>query len=266
MPDAVFRALGDDRFLPTDLAIGPWDRGALHGGPPSALVAGQLEAVIAGADLGAEFLPARLSVELLRPVPVAPLRVTASIRRPGRRICLADATLATEDGTVVLAATLEGIRRQPFDPGIPVDLPVPPGPATGAGLASATLDGPVAFHRSGVEHRLVSGTTFEAPGPATDWIRLRAPLVEGRETTPLERVVAAADFGNGVSRLFDMESVLFLNPDLAVHLYRLPIGEWVCLDSITRLGDEGVGLAESLLFDEHGPIGRATQLLLVEPR
>ncbi len=86
----------------------------------------------------------------------------------------------------------------------------------------------------------------------------------------LEREVGAADlgadFGNGVSKLFDMDRVLFVNPDLTVSLYRLPVGEWVCLDASTLLGDDGVGLAESVLFDVAGPIGRSTQTLLVEPR
>ena len=266
MPDAIFRAVAEDRYLPTELAIGPWDSRALHGGPPAALVAGLLERAVADARLGADFFPARLTVELLRPVPVAELTVSTTIRRPGRRFCLADATVSAPDGTVVMAATLEGIRIRPFDHGRVPDLPVPPGPGTGRGLAEETLAGPPAFHSAGVEHRLVRGTSFEAVGPATDWIRLAAPLVEGQETTPLERVVAAADFGNGVSRVLDMEGALFVNPDLTVHLYRLPIGEWVCLDAVTHLGTNGVGLAESLLFDEEGPLGRSTQLLLVEPR
>lgn len=266
MPDAIFEALTDDRYRPTELAVGPWDPGALHGGAPAALVAGALEHAIATAGLGVDFFPARLTVELLRPVPLAELTVTTTLRRPGRRICLADATLSAADGSVVLAATLEGIRVLPFDHGCEPGPPLPPGPETGEGLASDTLAGPPAFHRAGVEHRLVRGTRFETAGPATDWIRLAAPLVARRETTPLERVVAAADFGNGVSRLFDMDDVVFINPDLTVHLYRLPVGEWVCLDAVTRLGDAGVGLAESLLFDEQGAIGRSTQLLLVEPR
>ncbi len=264
--DAIFEFVAPDRYRPTPLALGPWDPAALHGGPPCALLAGALETAIAEADLGSEFVPARFTAELQRPVPLDELTVTTTVRRPGRRICLADAELRSPDGTVVLSATLEGIRRQPFDHGVALDVGTPPGPDEGIGLAAATLDGPPAFHRSGVEHRTVRGTSFEAVGPATDWIRLVVPLVAGRETTPLERVVAAADFGNGVSKLFDMGDVLFLNPDLAVHLYRLPVGEWVCLDAVTRLGPDGVGLAESLLFDQRGPIGRATQLLLVEPR
>lgn len=265
VPDALFTDLGDGRYRPTELAVGPWDREALHGGPPCALVAGALETAVGAADFGAEFFPARLTAELLRPVPLDDLTVTTTIRRPGRRICLADAELTRSDGTVVLAATLEGIRRSPFGSGWEPDLSPPGAPDDGNGLSPEMLDGPVAFHRDGVDHRVI-GTTFETLGPAADWIRLRAPVVAGRRPTPLERVVAAADFGNGISKLFDMERVLYVNPDLTVHLYRLPVGEWVCLDAVTRLGDDGVGLAESMLFDETGPIGRATQLLLVEPR
>ena len=266
MPDAIFEPMGPGRYQPTELAVGPWDPGALHGGPPAALAAAELARAIADADLGAEFAPARLTVELLRPVPVTPLTVTTTMRRPGRRTCIADATIATEDGTVVLGATLQGIRRRPFDHDAAPDDPVPPGPETGQDMAPETLAGPTAFHRSGVDHRMVRGTSFEAPGPATDWIRLRYPLVAGRDLTPLERVIAVSDFGNGISKVFDFESVIFVNPDLTVNLFRLPEGEWVCVDAVTRVGPDGVGVAESLLFDQRGPIGRATQSLLVEPR
>ena len=107
---------------------------------------------------------------------------------------------------------------------------------------------------------------FESIGPAQDWMRLTVPLVAGRDTTPLERVLAVADFGNGISKLLPMDEVLFVNPDLSVFLHRLPVGEWVCLDAVTRLGPEGVALAESMLFDEEGAIGRAVQMLLVEGR
>lgn len=270
---ALFEQLEDDRYRATELARGPWDPDALHGGPPGALVAGAMETAIAAfareelsGDDGTtvEFFPARFTAELLRPVPLAELVVRTTLRRKGRKICIADATLTGPDGKVCLSATLATIRRQPFDQPRSDDVAVPPPAATGWGVAIAAADH-VMFAREGVEHRVVSGR-FEDPGPATDWIRLAVPMVEGREPTPLERVVAAADFGNGVSKWFDMGEVLFLNPDLTVNLHRLPAGEWVCIDAVTRLGAEGVGLAESLLFDEQGPIGRATQSLIVEGR
>ncbi len=267
-PPAIFEPDGSGRFAPTALATGPWDPGALHGGPPSALAAGQLARAVADAGLGVDFFPARFTAELLRPVPLAPLEVRTVLRRPGKRICIADATIVDADGTEVLAATLHCIRRKPFERTSvvpPIDPPRPALPDGGVGLSKAMLTGPTAFHNAGVEHRSVEGT-FEAIGPAKDWMRLTAPLVAGRDTSPLERVVAVSDFGNGISKLFAMDEVLFVNPDLSVFLHRLPVGEWVCLDAVTRLGPDGVGLAESVLFDEQGAIGRAVQMLLVEGR
>lgn len=265
MTAALFGPQGDNRFLATDHAVGPWDPHALHGGAPSALAAGVLEAEIAAADLGVEWQPVRFSAELLRPVPLAELTVTATVRRPGRRICVADATIAGPDGKVALAATLECIRRAPFDHGVATALITPPGPDTGVAMAPDGVDTP-AFHRTGTDHRFVAGTSFEARGPATDWIRLAVPVIEGQVPSPLQRAVAAADFGNGISGLFSFEDMLYLNPDLTVLLYRVPVGEWIGLDAKTELGPDGVGMAESVLYDETGPIGRAVQMLLVEPR
>jgi hypothetical protein len=270
---SLFEQIDDDRFRATELSRGPWDPDALHGGPPGALVAGVLEGAIAefareeltdGDGAAVEFFPARFTAELLRPVPLDELVVSTTLRRPGRKICIADATLTGPDGKVCLSATLATIRRQPFDQPRSDDVDVPPAPSTGWGVSLDATEH-VMFAREGVEHKVVAGR-FEDPGPATDWIRLAAPMVDGREPTPLERVICAADFGNGVSKWFDMNEVLFLNPDLTVNLHRLPVGEWVCIDAVTRLGTDGVGLAESLLFDEDGPIGRATQSLLVEGR
>lgn len=104
------------------------------------------------------------------------------------------------------------------------------------------------------------------PGPATDWIRLRVPVVPGEEPSPLQRVAAAADFGNGISGVAEFDQLLFINPDLTVHLHRLPAGEWVCLDAVTWMEDRGVALAESRLWDEQGPLGRSLQSLLIDAR
>jgi hypothetical protein len=143
---------------------------------------------------------------------------------------------------------------------------LPPAPASGVDGTPpwARQVAYEAFHNRGVEHRFVAGS-FERPGPATDWIRLRVPLVAGEETAPLCRVAAAADFGNGVSWvLHRLDGYAFINPDLTIALHRHPDGEWVCLDAATYVGPHGVGLAESQLFDERGLVGRAVQSLLIE--
>jgi hypothetical protein len=116
-----------------------------------------------------------------------------------------------------------------------------------------------------MEYRFTSGA-FVEPGPATVWMRMGLPLIPGEEPTPLQRVLAAADSGNGVSAALDWTKYLFINVDLSVHLHRMPEGEWVCLDAVTLPEPNGVGMADTRLFDERGAIGRAVQTLLVAER
>ena len=90
------------------------------------------------------------------------------------------------------------------------------------------------------------------------------PLVAGEPTSPLCRVAAAADFGNGISWVLSRnDGYRFINPDLTIYLHRHPVGEWVALEAATT-PTARLGLAESRLYDERGPIGRSVQSLLVE--
>jgi hypothetical protein len=262
MLDALFTRLAADQVLPGPLARGPWSPDALHGGPVAALLA------VAAEPLLEDLHPARVTVELLRPVPVAPLRCSATITRPGRKVRLVVAEIATEDGALVASSTFLGIRRAevPASPAPPVEPPPPPSATAPAprGTISVAHDDD-AFHNAGVEHRFVRGA-FEVEGPATDWIRLAVPVLAGQPTSPLQRVLGAADFGNGVSRMASFEDLLFINPDLTVHLHRLPVGEWVCLEAASVYEGHGVGLAQSALWDEEGLLGRSLQSLLLEAR
>jgi acyl-Coa thioesterase superfamily protein len=105
---------------------------------------------------------------------------------------------------------------------------------------------------------------FLEPGPATVWMRPRVTLVEGEQFSPLQRVLVAADGGNGVSAPLDWSGYIFINTDLSVHLLRHPEGEWVCLDAVTHV--DGIGMTDTALWDQHGRIGRAAQTLLVRAR
>lgn len=249
-------------FVPTELARGPWSPDAQHGGAPAALLARLAEEVEAGAAM----LVVRLTIELLRPVPIAPLQARTRLLRPGRKVQLVESSLWREE-TEVARCTALRLRRA--DVPMPADLPrlPPPAPPTsGSGSLPPWSESITyrAFHNSAVEHRFVRGS-FDEPGPATDWIRLRAEVVAGEATSPLSRVAAAADFGNGISWVLHRgDGYSFINPDLTVYVHRHPVGEWVCLDGATYAQPTGVGLAESLLFDEAGPIGRAVQSLLIE--
>jgi hypothetical protein len=256
---ALFVLHGGD-VVPTERARGPWSPKALHGGPVAALVARAAEQH-AGDD-GLQL--ARITLELLRPVPLAPLRVTSRLTRPGRKVQLID-TVVEADGVEVAWSRALRIRvasgQRPLQPTVPEDeAPRPPR----LGVSSApVIDGYRAFHNEGMEIRYVGGR-FDAPGPAVVWFRLRCPVVLDEAPTPWQRAAAAADFGNGVGAELDFRTSTFINPDLTVSIHRPPVGEWVCLDARTRFGSPGIGAAESELWDQQGRIGRAVQSLLVE--
>ncbi len=267
MSDAIFTREGD-LLVPSPHARGPWDPGALHGGAP----AGVLADAVARAQPGAgELQVARLTYEFLGPVPLAPLRVRAEVTRPGRRFQLVEGEATTEDGRPLVRVRAVRLRRA--EVALPAGLEhgtLPPGAggpeaAEPSPFPTAPGDHPEGFHRTGMDLRFAAGTGF-APGPALTWFRLAMPLVAGEPTAPAARVAAAADFGNGVSRVLDFERFLFVNTDLTVHVHREPAGEWVLLDAVTRVGPTGGGLAWSVLHDRQGPLGLAAQTLFVDAR
>jgi Thioesterase-like superfamily len=257
-PEYVYEVDGDVA-VPTDLARGPWSPHAQHGGAPSALLAGQLE----GFEAGPATFPARYTLELMRPVPLTPLRVERRTIRPGKKVQLVQGSLFAGEVEVV-RATLLRVREQPVEfatePVGGTDRALPP-PGVAEPLAGNWTIGTGFWHA--VETSRVRGE-WGAPGPAGMWLRLRVPIVAGEEPTPFQRVAAAGDFGNGVAAAFDRERYSCINPDLTITLHRLPVGAWVGLDSATFPERTGFGVAESVLHDEQGRIGRAIQTVLIE--
>ena len=259
-PQHVFEVDGEVA-VPTELARGPWSPHAQHGGAPSALLAGMLEDF----DPGTATFPARYTVELMRPVPLTPLRIERRTIRPGKKVQLLQGSLFADDVEVV-RATLLRLREQPveFDsePAAGEFTPMPPpGPAEPLRLRSEALG--IGFWQA-VEVSRVGSGAMTTTGPADLWLRLTVPIVAGQENSPFQRVAAAGDFGNGVAAAFDRERYSCINPDLTITLHRLPSTEWVGLDSATYPEQTGFGVAESVLQDEHGRIGRAIQTVLVE--
>lgn len=150
-----------------------------------------------------------------------------------------------------------------------------PGPEHGRPVRFAldTLDRD-SFAATAIEMRFLKGGALggvphDSPpilGPADVWMRLRHPLLPDRDPSPLARVAAASDFGNGVSAALPFDEYLFINADLSIDLDRRPQGEWIGLQARTLLHPGGIGWAESRLHDERGPLGIAKQTLVVQPR
>jgi Acyl-CoA thioesterase C-terminal domain/Acyl-CoA thioesterase N-terminal domain len=259
--EAFYEPAGDDGYLASELTRGPWDPGAQHAGPLAALLGREIERV-EGAD---EFQVGRVVFEILRPVPIGAVRIETRVLRPGKKVQLVEASLGGEGGEL-MRATAWLLRRHPLElpeEAIPEEDP-PQGPELGWTPEFFPTGQDVGYHTA-MEYRFVRGG-FGDPGPAIAWTRMRVPLVEGEEPTPLERVLVAADSGNGVSATLDWSRYLFVNVDLSVHLHRPVAGEGVCLDAITIPERTGIGIADTALYDERGPVGRADQTLLIDER
>jgi acyl-coenzyme A thioesterase PaaI-like protein len=265
MAESIFIADGD-RFVPTEQARGPWDRRTLHGGAPAALIVSALERMQPGDELRI----ARASFEFLRPIPLAPLTLTTRIVRPGRRVQELAAELRAGEEAIVRASALRvtavGDDVAAVAPHSSRDAGTPLSPPSGGELIRFALDQGehASFAGTAMEMRWLSDP--EQLGPGRVWMRLRHPLLPGETLTPLARLAATADFGNGVSAALPFDRFVFINADLTIHLQRSPAGEWIGLDAVTLLPSGGMATAESVLHDELGPLGRAFQTLVVQPR
>jgi hypothetical protein len=206
---------------------------------------------------------ARLTVELLRPVPLAPLQAIARTIRPGQKVQWLEGALLA-DGKEVARATALRLRTADVNVSDAVQVDAGEAPPRLSVVEPSFFDG----HEVGLwaAHEMLRASgSWGVAGPAKTWFRLRANVVDDEPVRPFDRVATCADFGSGVGNPLPWTNARAINPELSIHVHREPQGEWVCLDSGGFVESHGVGMAETRLFDERGPVGRAVQTLLVEP-
>jgi hypothetical protein len=257
MSDSFFVPRGN-AFAATEATRGPWDDSHQHAGPPSGLLGRALERFEPRDDARI----VRVTIDILRPVPIAELEVEVASARPGKRVELLEAVV-TSKGDPVLKARAWRMRTAALDLERPPQ-EVLPGPETGRWERFFPGVADVGYHTH-MDWRFLRGSFREA-GPAIAWLKMKVPLVPGEEPSPLVRVLVAADSANGVSCALDPRQYLFINTDLNVFLDRVPAGEWIGMDSRTILDPSGVGLTDTVLHDGSGPVGRALQTLYVARR
>jgi hypothetical protein len=253
-----FEPAGPDSYRATAATAGPWSAQAQHGGPPSALAARAMQ--LHQPDDGMRL--ARISVDILRPVPVATVTLRTRMLRPGRRVALLE-TVMESAGQEVLVARGWRIARSAEVPVIGDGVPLPGIPA-GERVPYFAGTGHLDGYLSVIDWRFVYGG-FDSQGPCQAWGRSRIPLLPGEELTPMGRTLLLADSGSGISMTLDPAKFLFINVDLTVVLQRDPEGDWLLLDSVTTMGGQGTGLARTQLCDQAGAVGTGVQTLLVAP-
>src|SRR4051794_19376786 len=253
--ESFYEPLGGGRFMSTGHTSGPWDVRSQHAGPPAALLGRALEAT----DPRPGTLLARVTFEILGPVPVAEVEIESRVLRPGRTVELLEARLSAGGRPVMTARAWRLPATEA--PGV-----VAPGAAPPPPRPEEETPPPHDFGSGhAVEMRFAPGGCF-APAPATAWTRLKVGVVPDEEPSPLQRVLAVADSGNGISAVMSWDDWLFINPELTVHVVRPPVGEWVVLDAATTIAPGGAGLPPRRLFDGAGPGGDRAPALLRAPR
>lgn len=263
VPSSAYIARESGVCASTDLTRGPWHPDHQHGGPPIALIARSIER--AAAALGLPHI-ARLTANLLRPVPIADLTVQVLTEYAGRNVAHFSARMHAGGKEVVrctaVAQREAALEFPPELAGHP--LPQAPRPVEDSPAQRFPFSTKTIGYQDLIESRIAEGAMFR--GPSAVWFRMRYPLVAGEAPSALQRVAVAADSGNGISAILDFRDYIFVNSDLTINLLRKAQGEWICIDARTLLGPDGGGLAEGRIFDTRGLIGRSTQSLAIRRR
>lgn len=263
MEEALYIPEGE-RFAPTEYTRGPWSRDHQHAGPPSALLVRAVEAAATVADGQV----VRAAFDILRPVPLRPLRVHVRHLRPGRNVEQLEASLeSADDGAEVMRARVWRMRSQRIE--LPDALDgVSPGPAPPEDAADhgrARFFAAETAYADAIEWRFLR-SSWEEPGPAVAWTRMKVDLVAGEPIAPLEHLLVVGDAASGISAALDWKTWNFLNVDFSVALERPPAGEWIAMDAVTRFGTHGAATAHCEFADRDGRLGTSTQAILVAPR
>jgi len=259
-PQALFTRDGP-LLVPTEASLGPWRPDALHGGAVSALLGHSL------AEDGWQL--ARVTMDLLRRVPLQPLRLTVSATTNSRRVSRREAELWAGDQLVARAAALllpESRVALPPQPDRRLEFPASTEPQSSDDVRAAIAEriGYTSFVSHAVDTR--NARRKDGYGERVYWLKLLLPVIAGEAITAIQRVTAAADYANGGFPSLPFEKWSFMSLDLTVQLTREPHGEWIAVTSDSLAAATGIGLGDAELHDVNGRIGRAVATLLVEPR
>jgi acyl-CoA thioesterase len=252
----------DNVFNPTPVAGSPWHPSLLHGGAVSALFGQVIEEQVAHWP---GFFVNRITMNLLRPVPMQALTVATQWRREGNRLRLLQVDILAEGR---LVAQGEALLQKQSPVQLPDYAPRPaPAPAGPHGLESFDIQGmldskglpiPLGFH---TRVQVQQVTPWNEQGAATGWIRVPVHIVAGVPLTPLTRVCMLSDLGNGTGQLNVGNGVGCINADITLTLFRYPRSEWICFSSDAQLSDMGVGVVHTRLYDSDGAIGHVLQCI-----
>lgn len=261
MSEFLYRRDGEF-FVPTEAAGSPWHPSVLHGGAATGLMGHAIDARVP-----AGFVVTRVTMDLMRPVPKAPMTVRASVVRDGGRLKVIEVEVAHNGKPVCRAsAALAKTQVVELPDYAPVPHAAPPGPD---GLPLFNIQDMLDAKGLNTPHGLHTRVEVRSREPWLErgrnmsWLRLPVEIVQGEALTPFSRVCVVADLGNGVAQLNLGNAAGMINSDVTLALYRLPVGEWIGFDSEAQVQATGTGIVHSTLFDVNGSLGFVVQSVMV---
>lgn len=199
-------------------------------------------------------------MDILAPIRVAPIAVTTSVMRPGKRTALLEATGTVGDRPVLCVRAWRFPRiggDYPATPEIASDLRGETDRAEDGGvIPGAHVDG----YLSATQFRFTTGS-FAEFGPAEAWGRSLCTRLPGEELTPWQRVLILADSSSGMSMAADPRRHPAINSDLHVAVHRDPVGDWIGIRSETHSARGHGAAAYARLADVSGIVGTCAQSL-----
>jgi hypothetical protein len=246
---AHFSQLDEGSYQPSESAQSLWGEDHLNGPAVAGLAAHILES-----HYGLpEFLPARLTVDLFKAARGVPTIAKATLIRDGRRVRNSECELI-QGGVTVARAVLVQYRRAEA-------------PRGQEWVRPSQFIGPEQFDESRGINIGSDGAGWTASiGDHQNTARKRSftqtiAVVEGRDSTPFERAVMAAEGTSLVTNL-GTAGVGYINGDLTVALSRLPQDGgilpqdgWIGVEADAHWVADGVSVGVSTLYDRDGAFG-----------
>ncbi|USZ15314.1 thioesterase family protein [Moraxella sp. FZFQ2102] len=240
------------RYMSTIHAQGAWNEHEQHMAPATGIISHELQHFSPRTDMRI----ARISLDIFGLIHAGEFEITTHTIRAGRTIELIESVM-TAKGKVSITA--RAWRLQMSDTSAVAGLEDTP-------VAISDNRWPMDVQWAGGFIRSVEACTDDRrAGSGVVWLSNDLEMVEGVPTTDFVRLMGMVDAANGVVPRIEQQTIewLFPNLDLQIHLYRLPVGKRLGLQSIQQIGDDGIGLTSSILHDELGPFGRSEQILTV---
>lgn len=232
-------------------AQGAWNAHEQHMAPATGIICAELDHFSPRSDVRI----GRISLDILGLIPAGEFQIVTRVIRPGKTIELIESTMSSQGKNCIQARIWRMvISNTEVVAGLEDEIIAKP--ETGV-VWDEIKNWPGGYIQSLEARRLE-----RRAGKGMVWLSNSYSMVEGQQHSDFVKLMGMVDTANGiVTRQGWPFNYAFPNLDLQIHLYRMPQGQWLGLETVQQFGDDGIGLTSSVLHDIHGPFGRSEQIL-----